>query len=82
MAPHSGNFAWRVPWTEEPGGLWSLGSYSQARLKQLSSVIHTFSPKCFLTLRDSEKQKEARAQHFFSFCIIISYPGHIPFLFL
>ena len=21
MAPHSSTFAWRIPWTEEPGGL-------------------------------------------------------------
>ena len=21
MATHSSNFAWRIPWTEEPGGL-------------------------------------------------------------
>ena len=26
MATHSSNFAWRVPWTEEPGGLQSMGS--------------------------------------------------------
>ena len=25
MAPHSGNFAWKIPWTEEPGGLQSMG---------------------------------------------------------
>ena len=25
MAPHSGTLAWRIPWMEEPGGLWSLG---------------------------------------------------------
>ena len=25
MATHSGILAWRVPWTEEPGGLWSMG---------------------------------------------------------
>ena len=23
MATHSGTFAWRIPWTEEPGGLQS-----------------------------------------------------------
>ena len=23
---HSDILAWRVPWTEEPGGLWSMGS--------------------------------------------------------
>ena len=26
MAPHSSNLAWRVPWTEEPGGVQSMGS--------------------------------------------------------
>ena len=24
MATHSSMLAWRIPWTEEPGGLWSL----------------------------------------------------------
>ena len=26
MATCSSTLAWRIPWTEEPGGLWSLGS--------------------------------------------------------
>ena len=26
MAVHSRNLAWRIPWTEEPGGLQSMGS--------------------------------------------------------
>ena len=26
MAPRSGILAWRIPWTEEPGGLQSMGS--------------------------------------------------------
>ena len=26
MATHSSVLAWRVPWTEEPGGLQSMGS--------------------------------------------------------
>ena len=26
MATHSSIFAWRIPWTEEPGGPWSIGS--------------------------------------------------------
>ena len=26
MATHSSILAWRIPWTEEPGGLWYLGS--------------------------------------------------------
>ena len=25
MATHPSILAWRIPWTEEPGGLWSMG---------------------------------------------------------
>ena len=31
MATHSSILAWRIPWTEEPGGLQSIGS---RRLRQ------------------------------------------------
>ena len=26
IATHSSILAWRIPWTEEPGRLWSIGS--------------------------------------------------------
>ena len=26
MAPHSSTLAWKIPWMEEPGRLWSMGS--------------------------------------------------------
>ena len=26
LATHSRILAWRIPWTEEPGGLWFMGS--------------------------------------------------------
>ena len=26
MATHSSILAWKIPWTEEPGRLWSMGS--------------------------------------------------------
>ena len=29
MATHSSFLAWRILWTEEPEGLWSIGSQSQ-----------------------------------------------------
>ena len=32
MAIHSSILAWTIPWTEEPGGLRSMGSQSQTRL--------------------------------------------------
>ena len=28
MATHCSSLAWRIPWTEEPGGLQSMGSQS------------------------------------------------------
>ena len=37
MAAHSSILAWRIPWTEEPGGLPSIGLQSQTELKQLST---------------------------------------------
>ena len=29
MATHSSILAWRIPWTEEPGGLWSMALQSR-----------------------------------------------------
>ena len=26
MVPHSSTLAWRIPWMEKPGRLWSMGS--------------------------------------------------------
>ena len=35
MAPHSITFAWKIPWTEEPGGLQSMGSLESDTTKRL-----------------------------------------------
>ena len=32
MATHSSTIAWKIPWTEEPGGLQSMGSPTTERL--------------------------------------------------
>ena len=32
MAPHSSILAWKIPWSEKPGGLQSMGLQSQTRL--------------------------------------------------
>ena len=39
MATHSSILAWEVPWTEESGGLQSMGLESQRRLSTLPLVI-------------------------------------------
>ena len=33
MVPHSSILAWEIPWTEEPGGLQSIGLQSQTWLR-------------------------------------------------
>ena len=43
-ATHSSILAWRIPWTEEPGGLQSTGLQSRTRLKRLS--MHTYTSMC------------------------------------
>ena len=37
MFTHSSILAWRIPWTEEPGRIQSMGPQSQTRLKRLST---------------------------------------------
>ena len=38
MATHSSVLAWEIPWTEEPGGLQSMGSQSQTQLNTHTTV--------------------------------------------
>ena len=40
MATHSSILAWRIPWTEEPGGLQSMGSQSRTRLSDFTSLMY------------------------------------------
>ena len=35
MAPHSSTFAWKIPWTKEPGRLQSMGSLESDRTERL-----------------------------------------------
>jgi len=42
MAPHSSTLAWKLPWTEEPGGLQSTGSRRVGNGTRLSDFTFTF----------------------------------------
>ena len=45
MAPHSSTLAWKIPWTEETGGLQSMGS--RRVTKELTEQLHFhFSLSC------------------------------------
>ena len=39
MATHFSILAWRIPWTEEPGGLQSMGSQSWTQLGDFTFVL-------------------------------------------
>ena len=40
MAPHSSTLAWKIPWTEEPGGLQSMGSPESDMTEWLHFTFH------------------------------------------
>ena len=41
MATHSSTLAWKIPWTEEPGRLQSMGfAKSRARLSDFTFTFH------------------------------------------
>ena len=40
MAPHSSTFAYKIPWTEEPGRLQSMGSLESDTTERLPFRFH------------------------------------------
>ena len=40
MAPHSSTHAWKIPWTEGPGRLQSMGFLSQTGLRDFTFTFH------------------------------------------
>ena len=61
MAPHSSVLAWRIPWTEEPGGLPSMGSQESDttwRLNHHHPIHSAYSmPGTALGLLEGEKKQ-------------------------
>ena len=57
MATHSSTLAWEIPWTEEPGGLQSMGSQTP-----LSTLIHSSiaSPPAFVTFLGTVRSLDAK----------------------
>ena len=47
MATLSSIFAWKIPWTEEPSGLQSMGVTKTPEHKELDTTEHTLHRICF-----------------------------------
>ena len=60
MATHSSILAWRIPWTEEPGGLQS--TKNQTWLMWRSMHAHRVSEKCCLPLKKWRHHESRNAQ--------------------
>ena len=45
MATHSSILAWEIPWTEEPGGLWSMGSH-RLDMTEVTACTHARDVVC------------------------------------
>ena len=46
MANHSSILAWKIPWTEEPGGLQSTGHKEMGTTEQLTWGLHLLNLHC------------------------------------
>ena len=84
MATHSSILAWRIPWTEEPGGLRSIGSQrvrhdrsDLARMQCPASPPYYYSD-CIAWVRRSRRLLKASSQHF---CIFNEHPKAFTVLF-
>ena len=45
MANHSSILAWRIPWTEEPGRLWSMGHKELDTTEMTNTFTFKIVPK-------------------------------------
>ena len=44
VATHSSILAWRIPWTEEPGGLYAWGRKESDTTERLPSLLFVMTP--------------------------------------
>ena len=49
MAIHSSILAWEIPWTEEPGGLWSMGSQESDVTEHATATEQSLSDRWLIT---------------------------------
>ena len=57
MAAHCSVSAWRIPWTEEPGGVWGSQSWTQQVDFHFTSDISTTAP---IILRNTSLEATAQ----------------------
>ena len=68
MATHSSILAWKIPWTEEPGGLQSMGSKESDTTERLH--LNATTRLLYLQLSLIVESFFGRSPGFLSFCLL------------
>ena len=68
-ATHSSILAWETPWTEEPGGLLSIGSQTAGHHRGNLACIH-IADSCCHTAKLTRHCKTIISQFFFNVCAV------------
>ena len=82
MTPHSSTLAWKIPWTEEPGGLQSMGSLRVGH--KWSSLVAAAAACCFKIFfywlhyfpcaEDISQAMDTMNPHFFNeYCLLFNF---------
>ena len=82
MATHASTLAWRIPWMEEPGGQYSMGSQSWTRLSDFTFTF-LFLSHAHVRTHTHGLQPASPSSSFLGF--LVSYnplgiPGPLPLL--
>ena len=90
MAPHSSTLAWKIPWTEEPGGLQSTASQSGtlaslswlncdvssvSGVQQRESITHGHTPILTVCPCSPFQSIEKGSVHYSKFLLLLLLPG-------
>ena len=73
MATWSSIPAWKIPWTEEPGGLQSMGSQSQTQLSEHRSTVYSASQLQRSWLFSTDISQTPISVAFSSSCVFLKY---------
>ena len=60
MATRTSILAWRIPWTEEPGGLQSIGCIEVNKTERLNTHTHTHTHTQRLVIKHTNWRKSPR----------------------
>ena len=74
IATHSSGLAWRIPWTDDPGGLQPLGSKRATK----HSTAHSFELTKIYLKNYLIRQLENRAQENMALCPVLGHERRRP----